>query len=80
MADNIPKDNDMVTGINFIYQDYVENDSVVAEMVKGSTENVPCVVTRAFTYRVFCKNISHGVNFDVTGNNDFFKDSITDDY
>ena len=53
MADNLPNDDDMVTAINFISQDYVEDDSVVAEVVEKSTENVSGVITRAFTNPVF---------------------------
>ena len=79
MADNLPKDDEMVTEINLISQDYVEDDSVVAEVVKDSTENVSRVVTRGFTNRSFSTNISHGVNFDVTGNHDSVEDLSTDD-
>ena len=70
MADNLPNDDEMVTAINVITQDYVEDDSVFAEVVDKSTENVSGVTTRAFTKRGFSPAISHGTNFDVTGNND----------
>lgn len=40
MAENLPNDDEMVTEINLISQDYVEDDSVIAEVVKDSTENV----------------------------------------
>ena len=52
---------------------------VVAEVVNKSTENVSGVTTRAFTNRGLSPAISHGKNFDVTGNNDSVKDSSTDD-
>ena len=79
MAKNLPNDDKMVREINFITQDYVEDDSVVAEVVKESTENVSGVATRAFTNRGFSPNISHGTNFDVTGNDDSVEYSSTDD-
>ena len=79
MADNLPNDDDMVTAINFISQDYVEDDSVVADVVDKSTENVSGVTTRAVTNRGFPPSIAHGANFDVTGNDDSVKDSSTND-
>ena len=53
MTNNIPNNDEMVTKINFISQDYVEDYSVVSEVVKESTENVSGVTTRAFTNRGF---------------------------
>ena len=50
---------------------------VVAEVVKDSTENVSCLVTRGFTNRGFYTDILHGVNFDVTVNNDSIDYSST---
>ena len=79
MTDNLPNDDDMVTAINVITQDYVEDDSVVAKVVDKSTENISGVTTRACTNRVFSLSIAHGANFDVTGNDDSVKDSSTDD-
>ena len=48
-------------------------------MVKYSTKNVSRVVTRGFTKRFFSSEISHGVSFDVTRNDDYIEDSSTDD-
>ena len=79
MADNLPNDDEMVTAINFNSQDYIADDSVVAVLFKESTENFSGVATRAFTNQFFSPNISHGVNFDVTGNDDSVKDSSTND-
>ena len=79
MADNLPNDNDMVTEVNFITQDCVEDDSVVAEVIADATKKVSRVVTRGFTKRVFSSEVSHGVNFDVTRNDDSIEDSSTDD-
>ena len=79
MAENLPNDDEMVTEINLISQDCVEDDSVIAEVVKYSTKNVSRVVTRGFTKRFFSSDISHGVSFDVTGNDDSVEDSSTDD-
>ena len=53
MAENPPNDDEMVTEINFISQDYVEDDSVIAEVVADLTKNVSRVVTRAFSNRFF---------------------------
>ena len=48
-------------------------------MVTDSAKKVSRVVTRGFTKRVFSSAVSHGVSFDVTGNNDSIEDSSTDD-
>ena len=79
MADNLPNDDDMATEIHLISQDHVVDDLVIAEVVKDSTKNVSRIVTRGFSNRFFSLDISHGVNFDVTGNDDSIKDSSTDD-
>ena len=79
MADNLPNDDDIVTEVNFITQDCVEDDSVIAEVVTDSAKKVSRVVTRGFTKRFFSSAVSHGVRFDVTGNDDSIKDSSTDD-
>ena len=79
MADNLPNDDDMVTEINVITQDCVEDDSVVPEVVADATKKVSRVVTRGFTKRVFSSEVSHGVSFNITGNNDPIKDSSMDD-
>ena len=80
MADNLPNDNAMVMVITFITKDYVEDESVIAEVVEEYTENVSGVTTRTFTNRGFSPNISHGTNFDVKGNDDSLKYSSTDNY
>ena len=79
MADNLPNDDEIVTEVNFITQDYVQDDSVIAEVVTDSTKKVSRVVTREFSKRVFSSEVSRGVSFDVTGNNDPIEDSSTDD-
>ena len=79
MAENLPNDDEMVTEINLISQDYVEDDSVIAEVVTDVTKKVSRVVTRGFTKWLFSSEISHGVSFDVTVNNDSIEDSSTDD-
>ena len=79
MAENLPNDDEMVTEINLISQDYVEDDSVIAEVVADVTKKVSRVVTRGFTKWFFSSEISHGVSFDVTVNNDSIEDSSTDD-
>ena len=79
MANNLPNDDDMVTEINLISQDYVENDLVIAEVVTDSAKKVSRVVTRGFTKRIFSSEVSHGVSFDVTGNNDPIEYSSTHD-
>ena len=57
MAENLPNDDEMVTEINLISQDCVEDDSVVAEVVEDLTKNVSRVVTRAFSNRFFSSDI-----------------------
>ena len=79
MADNLPNDDDMVMEINLITQDCVEDDSVVAEVIADASKKVSRVVIRGFTKRVFSSEVSHGVSFDVTGNDDSIEDSSTDD-
>jgi hypothetical protein len=49
MAENLPNNDEMVTEINLISQDYVEDDSVIAEVVADVTKKVSRVVTRGFT-------------------------------
>ena len=79
MADNLPNAVDLVPEVNLITQDYVPDDAVVAEVVAEATKKVSRVVTRGLTKRVTFSEVSHGVSFDVTGNNDPIEDSSTDD-
>ena len=70
MADNLPNAVDPVPEFNLITQDYVPDDAVVAEVVAEATKKVSRVVTRGLKKTVIFSEVSHGVSFGVSGNDD----------